>query len=149
MRKVYLGGVPATVHGDESEGGKWVLPKVPSASSSDSADQKEMIRPKSTCECTTLGRIAPIARSMKQSKCRVRCTIQRPRIIYFLTRLPTCAWKPLLIALTDLLDPHDMHDMKKIRFSFVRRVSKDLHVLQVTYSTIKQYTDQHKWRENR
>ena len=42
------------------------------------------------------------------------------------------------MALTDRLDPHDMQDMKKIRFSFVRRVSKDLHVLQVTYSTIEQ-----------
>lgn len=31
--------------------------------------------------------------------------------------------------------PHDSQDMKKIRFSFVRSVSGDLQVLQVTYST--------------
>lgn len=49
--------------------------------------------------------------------------------------LPTWAWKPLLIALTDRREPHDSQDMKKIRFSFVRSVSGDLHVLQVTYST--------------
>ena len=40
------------------------------------------------------------------------------------------------MALTDLLLPHDSQAMKKIRFSFVRRVSGDLQVLQVTYSTI-------------
>jgi hypothetical protein len=40
------------------------------------------------------------------------------------------------MALTDLLLPHDSQAMKKIRFSFVRRVSGDLHVLQVTYSTV-------------
>ena len=41
-----------------------------------------------------------------------------------------------MIALTDLLLPHDSQAMKKIRFSFVRSVSGDLHVLQVTYSTV-------------
>ena len=40
------------------------------------------------------------------------------------------------MALTDLLLPHDSQAMKKIRFSFVRRVSGDLQVLQVTYSTV-------------
>lgn len=40
------------------------------------------------------------------------------------------------MGLTERLDPHDSHDMKKIRFSFVSSVSGDLHVLQVTYSTI-------------
>ena len=53
---------------------------------------------------------------------------------------PTWAWKPLLIAVTDLLEPHDSHDTKKIRFSFCNTVSGDLHVLQVTYSTV---TDNH------
>lgn len=50
--------------------------------------------------------------------------------------LPTWAWKPLLIALTDRREPQDSQDMKKIRFSFVRSVSGDLHVLHVTYSTL-------------
>lgn len=62
-----------------------------------------------------------------------------PPLVYpvlFLLRLPTWAWKPLLIALTDRLLPHDSQAMKKIRFSFVSRVSNDLQVLQVTYSTI-------------
>ena len=40
------------------------------------------------------------------------------------------------MALTDLLLPHDSQAMKKIRFSFVSRVSGDLQVLQVTYSTV-------------
>jgi len=56
--------------------------------------------------------------------------------VLFLLLLPTWAWKPLLMALTDRREPHDSHDMKNIRFSLVRRVSGDLHVLQVTYSTI-------------
>lgn len=54
-----------------------------------------------------------------------------------LLRLPTWAWNPLLIGLTLRRLPHDSHAMKKIRFSFVRRVSGDLQVLQVTYSTFK------------
>lgn len=40
------------------------------------------------------------------------------------------------MALTDRREPHDSQDIKNIRFSFVRRVSGDLHVLQVTYSTV-------------
>ena len=40
------------------------------------------------------------------------------------------------MALTDRREPHDSQAMKNIRFSFVRRVSGDLHVLQVTYSTV-------------
>ena len=55
--------------------------------------------------------------------------------VLFLLLFPTCAWNPLLMALTDLLLPHDSQAMKKIRFSLVRRVSGDLQVLQVTYST--------------
>ena len=55
--------------------------------------------------------------------------------VLFLLLFPTWAWKPLLIALTDRRLPHDSHAMKKIRFSFVSRVSGDLQVLQVTYST--------------
>ena len=55
--------------------------------------------------------------------------------VLFLLRLPTCAWKPVLIAFTERLEPHGSQDMKNIRFSFVRSVSGDLHVLQVTYST--------------
>ena len=39
------------------------------------------------------------------------------------------------MALTDLREPHDSQVMKNIRVSFVKRVSGDLHVLQVTYST--------------
>jgi hypothetical protein len=55
--------------------------------------------------------------------------------VLFLLLLPTWAWKPLLIAFTDRLEPQDSQAMKKIRFSFVRSVSGDLHVLHVTYST--------------
>lgn len=55
--------------------------------------------------------------------------------VLFLLLLPTCAWKPVLIVATERLDPQDSHDMKKIRFSLLRRVSGDLHVLHVTYST--------------
>lgn len=40
------------------------------------------------------------------------------------------------MALTDRREPHDSQDMKNIRFSLVRRVSGDLQVLQVTYSTV-------------
>lgn len=43
------------------------------------------------------------------------------------------------MALTERLEPQDSQDMKKIRFSLVSRVSGDLHVLQVTYSTRGQY----------
>lgn len=39
------------------------------------------------------------------------------------------------MGFTERLEPHDSHDMKKIRFSFVSNVSGDLQVLQVTYST--------------
>ena len=60
---------------------------------------------------------------------------ERNQPVLFLLLFPTWAWKPLLMGLTERLDPHDSHDMKKIRFSFVRSVSGDLHVLQVTYST--------------
>lgn len=56
--------------------------------------------------------------------------------VLFLLLFPTWAWKPDLIALTDRLEPQDSQAMKKIRFSLVRRVSGDLHVLQVTYSTV-------------
>ena len=55
--------------------------------------------------------------------------------VLFLLLFPTCAWKPVLIVFTDRREPHDSQDMKNIRFSFVRSVSGDLHVLQVTYST--------------
>ena len=55
--------------------------------------------------------------------------------VLFLLLLPTCAWKPVLIVATERLDPQDSHDMKKIRFSLLSRVSGDLHVLHVTYST--------------
>lgn len=65
----------------------------------------------------------------------IQAKIHYMQVYYFLGRLPICALKPVWIALTDLLDPQDMHDMKKILFSFVSRVSKDLHVLHVTYST--------------
>ena len=68
--------------------------------------------------------------------------------VLFLLLLPTCAWKPVLIVLTDRLEPHDSHAMKKIRFSFVRRVSGDLHVLQVTYSTTNaEYKYHRRWAE--
>lgn len=49
--------------------------------------------------------------------------------------LPTWAWKPVLMALTDRLDPHDWQVIKYRRFSFDRSVSGDLQILQVTYST--------------
>lgn len=39
------------------------------------------------------------------------------------------------MALTDRFEPHDSQVMKYRRFSFVRIVSGDLHVLHVTYST--------------
>ena len=55
--------------------------------------------------------------------------------VLFLLLLPTWAWKPVLIAFTDRLEPQDSQATKKIRFSFVSRVSGDLHVLHVTYST--------------
>src|SRR5258708_38208083 len=58
-----------------------------------------------------------------------------PYPVRFLLRLPTWAWKPVLTAFTDRREPQDSQAMKKIRFSFVRRVSGDLHVLHVTYST--------------
>ena len=63
-------------------------------------------------------------------------TKKKNQPVLFLLRFPTCAWNPLLMALTDLLLPHDSQAIKKIRFSFVRRVSGDLQVLQVTYSTV-------------
>jgi len=62
---------------------------------------------------------------------------QATQPVLFLLLFPTWAWKPLLMALTDLRLPHDSHAMKKIRFSFVSRVSGDLQVLQVTYSTVE------------
>lgn len=55
--------------------------------------------------------------------------------VLFLLLLPTCAWKPVLMVATERLDPQDSHDMKKMRFSLLRRVSGDLQVLHVTYST--------------
>lgn len=45
------------------------------------------------------------------------------------------------MVLTERRDPHDSQDMKNIRFSFVRRVSGDLQVLHVTYSTAKPQCD--------
>ena len=75
-----------------------------------------------------------------QNACNVHNT--RPygpaQPVLFLLLFPTCAWKPVLIALTERLEPHDSQDMKNIRFSFVRSVSGDLHVLQVTYSTVRE-----------
>ncbi len=59
----------------------------------------------------------------------------QPVLFLILLLFPTCAWKPVLIVLTDRREPHDSHDMKNIRFSFERIVSGDLHVLHVTYST--------------
>lgn len=41
------------------------------------------------------------------------------------------------MAETERDDPHDSQVMKKRRLSFVRSVSGDLHVLQVTYSTVE------------
>ena len=61
--------------------------------------------------------------------------VQYDHPVLVLLLFPTWAWKPVLTALTDRLEPHDSHEMKKIRFSLVRSVSGDLHVLQVTYST--------------
>ena len=58
-----------------------------------------------------------------------------PYPVRFLLRLPTCAWNPVLTAFTDRREPQDSQAMKKIRFSFVKSVSGDLHVLHVTYST--------------
>src|SRR6266850_1640139 len=58
-----------------------------------------------------------------------------PYPVRFLLRLPTWAWNPVLTAFTDRREPQDSQAMKKIRFSLVRRVSGDLHVLHVTYST--------------
>lgn len=46
------------------------------------------------------------------------------------------AWKPVLIAWTDRVDPHEEQVMKKRRLSLVKVVSGDLQVLQVTYSTM-------------
>lgn len=54
--------------------------------------------------------------------------------IFFL--LPTWAEKPVLMAVTDRLDPHELHVIKYRRFSpLLSSVSGDLHVLQTTYST--------------
>src|SRR6201996_6627007 len=51
--------------------------------------------------------------------------------------LPTWAVKPLLIAVTDRLDPQFRHSTKYSRFSpFSNLVFGLLHVLQVTYSTM-------------
>lgn len=55
--------------------------------------------------------------------------------VFVADRLPVKAWKPVLIADTVLVDPQDSHCKKNKRFSFVRIVSADLQVLQVTYST--------------
>jgi hypothetical protein len=41
------------------------------------------------------------------------------------------------MAETDCRDPQDSQVMNEIRVSFVRSVSGDLHVLHVTYSTVK------------
>lgn len=50
--------------------------------------------------------------------------------------LPTWAEKPVLIAVTLRLEPHELHVRKYRRFSpLLSSVSGDLHVLQVTYST--------------
>ena len=46
-------------------------------------------------------------------------------------------WKPDLIAETDLVEPQDSQAMKNNRLSLVSKVSGDLQVLQVTYSTRK------------
>jgi hypothetical protein len=45
-------------------------------------------------------------------------------------------WNPVLIAATDLVDAHEEQVMKNRRSFFWRVVSGDLHVLQVTYSTM-------------
>lgn len=44
--------------------------------------------------------------------------------------------KPVLMAWTERVEPHDEHVMKKRRLSLVMVVSGDLHVLHVTYSTM-------------
>jgi hypothetical protein len=50
--------------------------------------------------------------------------------------LPTCAEKPVLMAVTLLRDPHELQVMKYSLFSpLLSSVSGDLQVLQVTYST--------------
>ena len=54
-----------------------------------------------------------------------------------LLRFPTWALNPLLMAPTDLREPHDWQLTKSIRCSFSRSVSGDLHVLHVTYSTVE------------
>jgi hypothetical protein len=58
--------------------------------------------------------------------------------VLFLLLFPTWAWKPVLMALTERREPQDSHDMKKIRFSFVKRVSADRQRAQVTYSSERQ-----------
>lgn len=51
--------------------------------------------------------------------------------------LPTWAENPVLIAVTDLREPQELHVMKYRRFSpLLSSVSGDLQVLQVTYSTV-------------
>ena len=70
--------------------------------------------------------------------CAITNTENSDHPVLFLLLFPTCAWKPVLMALTERLEPHDSQDMKNIRFSFVRSVSGDLHVLQVTYSTVRE-----------
>lgn len=51
-------------------------------------------------------------------------------------RFPICAVKPDLMAVTDLLLPHELHVTKYSLFSpLLSSVSGERQVLQVTYST--------------
>ena len=65
---------------------------------------------------------------------------ERPYLIFRL--LPIWAEKPVLMAVTERLDPHELHVRKYRRFSpLLSSVSGDLHVLHVTYSTVALLAD--------
>lgn len=72
--------------------------------------------------------------SKRHKTARMKATWQPQPCCLFL--LPTCAEKPVLIAVTDRLLAHELHVTKYRRFSpLFNSVSGDLQVLQVTYST--------------
>lgn len=65
--------------------------------------------------------------------------LEQHLFLYFciLLRLPTCAEKPVLIAVTLRRLPHELQVTKYRRFSpLLRSVSCDRQVLQATYSTV-------------
>lgn len=66
------------------------------------------------------------------------CYIRTFPMLYILFLLPTWAWKPVLMEVTDLVDPHALQLKKCNLFadSLFNSVFMDLHVLQVTYSMI-------------